>query len=67
MERQIDIWSTVIAEKYPNINQAKKEMMFSLCANRHYLGEKDEFSNLFEQYLILRYLKSGYMIEDRDK
>lgn len=56
-QEKIDIWLLLAKEKYPYMPIEKLKSLSMLAATSWYSGEKNEYTELFDQYVMLKNLK----------
>lgn len=58
MNDKKEIWLTLARERYPTLTENQLAALSLEAAGRWYTGEKSELTNLFDQYVMLKNLKS---------
>ena len=59
LNTKLDIWTTLAKEKYPDLLEHQLQVMSMLAASSWYAGEENEYSELFDQYVMLKNLKGN--------
>jgi hypothetical protein len=49
-----EIWITLAREQYPMLTETELDALSMRAASQWYLGEENELSNLYDQYVMLK-------------